>query len=421
MHLPKAIGIANKNKTYSAGLGQDRFAMNYIKRAREIEKCDKQNSDCVSWALLAQRNIEMNNINNSRGLVNKNIVHLLDMDENNKNMDQHRCSLTCDMNKSNIPPHKRPPILIYGKMLDKDVKRRTGFISEKMILAFILVVNNGDLNAIEKDRVSVLTWYEEWFFYLEWIWGRTLTRWQDAASEQQYHVDEKTLMNIFDNKRKTVLRCRLSWPVYLSYEEDRRLRKTKWNNKYEGHRVVFWDDTNISFCYKPSGANEQRLTYSSYYGKNCAKGGVFLQLSGWLGVEEELWTGATSDTHYQEQTGIFQRQDMFSRNDTVESKHIPFTNIFDKGYRSRLAAWRCGRQLTLQPDYAKSDMRFRGIQTLQSASIATDRSGNECAVNVCKLSGILKRGLTSAGDWTRMNDVWLAWSFQANFMFKPVL
>eukprot|EP00957_Ditylum_brightwellii_P033215 2516550-Ditylum_brightwellii.AAC.1 len=66
-------------------------------------------------------------------------------------------------------------------------------------------------------------------------------------------------------------------------------------------------------------------------------------------------------------------------------------------------------------------MQFRGIQTLQSASIVTDRSGNEHAVNICKLSGILKRGLTRAGDWGRLNDVWFAWSFQANFMFKPVL
>eukprot|EP00957_Ditylum_brightwellii_P155077 11804807-Ditylum_brightwellii.AAC.1 len=116
----------------------------------------------------------------------------------------------------------------------------------------------------------------------------------------------------------------------------------------------------------------------------------------WMVGSRGVMAGSMSDTHYQESTGIFQQQEIFSRNDTVESKHIPFINIFDKGYRSCLAAWHCNRQLTLQPDYAKSNVQFRGIQTLQSASIATDRSGNEHAVNVYKLYGILKRGLIRA-------------------------
>eukprot|EP00957_Ditylum_brightwellii_P090267 6874390-Ditylum_brightwellii.AAC.1 len=103
--------------------------------------------------------------------------------------------------------------------------------------------------------------------------------------------------------------------------------------------------------------------------------------------------------------GIFQRQDSFSQNNLVGDNYLPFTNLFDKGYRSHLAAWCCGRQLTLQPDYTKINMWFRGIQALQSTSIATDRSSNNHAVNVCKLSGILKRGLRRACNWVRLNDV----------------
>eukprot|EP00957_Ditylum_brightwellii_P040382 3056217-Ditylum_brightwellii.AAC.1 len=82
------------------------------------------------------------------------------------------------------------------------------------------------------------------------------------------------------------------------------MRKEKWNAKYDENCVVMWDDVNVSFAYKPSLADEQRLTFSFYYTENCAKGDVFLQLSGWLGVEE-LWVGTTSDTYYQEKTGIF--------------------------------------------------------------------------------------------------------------------
>ena len=65
-----------------------------------------------------------------------------------------------------------------------------------------------------------------------------------------------------------------------------------------------WDDTNVDLAYKPASAEEQRLTYNPYYACNCAKGGVFLQLCGWIGVEN-LWVGATSDSYYQQETRIF--------------------------------------------------------------------------------------------------------------------
>eukprot|EP00957_Ditylum_brightwellii_P159732 12157329-Ditylum_brightwellii.AAC.1 len=75
----------------------------------------------------------------------------------------------------------------------------------------------------------------------------------------------------------------------------------------------------------------------------------------------------------------------------------------------------------MQPFFEKSDQKFRGIQTVVSASVATDDSGNKHTVNRNKLLGILKCGLQSAGDFEQLNGVWLTWSFQVNFMFKPVL
>ena len=82
------------------------------------------------------------------------------------------------------------------------------------------------------------------------------------------------------------------------------MRKDKWKEKYNGKRVVMWDDTNVGSNFKLSGLYEQRVTYLSYYASNCAKDGVILQLGGWMGVEE-FWVGATSDTHYQQSTRIF--------------------------------------------------------------------------------------------------------------------
>ena len=90
-----------------------------------------------------------------------------------------------------------------------------------------------------------------------------------------------------------------------------------------------WDDTNVNFTYQPSGADDQRLTYSLYYATNCAKAGVFMQLCGWMGVEH-LWVGATSDSHYQENTKIFKNQQAFAANDLVDGKEIPFTCMLDK-------------------------------------------------------------------------------------------
>jgi hypothetical protein len=79
------------------------------------------------------------------------------------------------------------------------------------------------------------------------------------------------------------------------------------------------------------------LTFSSYYGGNVAKAGVFLQLCGWLGGFEP-GTGALSDTDYFERGGILEEQEEFQKWDT--SSLLAFINVLDKGYRCNLAAWR---------------------------------------------------------------------------------
>ena len=58
---------------------------------------------------------------------------------------------------------------------------------------------------------------------------------------------------------------------------------------------------------------------------------------------------------------------------------------------------------------------------MSSASTATDKSGNERAANVQKRAGYIQKGICSKSNLKRADDVWIAWSFQANFMFKPVL
>lgn len=180
-----------------------------------------------------------------------------------------------------------------------------------------------------------------------------------------------------------------------------------------------WDMTGIK-AYQFGAADLQRDTYSKYYAGNCMKGGIFCQLCSWMGVHD-LWGGNVSDTDYHNNSGYLEEQEEYQKKDMVDDKVVPFTVILDKGYRARAANLRRGGQLTLQPVYAKSDQRFKGSETMLSASVASDRGGNERAVNVSKRGGVIKRGFKPSMDAKMFQDSWIGWGFQMNFMYNPVL
>ena len=86
-----------------------------------------------------------------------------------------------------------------------------------------------------------------------------------------------------------------------------------------------------------------------------------------------------------------------------------------------MIAWKTGKQRVLQPVWAESDWRFGRNEALLTGSVATDRAGNERAVNVSKRAWFLSRDFAQNMSPKQMNDAWLTWCFQANFMFNPVL
>uniref|UniRef100_A0A7S4NEM8 DDE Tnp4 domain-containing protein n=1 Tax=Odontella aurita TaxID=265563 RepID=A0A7S4NEM8_9STRA len=204
----------------------------------------------------------------------------------------------------------------------------------------------------------------------------------------------------------------------MTEEVDSKLRSEKWNDRYGGKRVVMWDNTNVNMP-KPRDASMQRQNYSAYYGGNVGKGAVGLQLCGWMRTNE-LWDGAVSDSEYFEKSGILEMQAEFVANDSNNSD-VQFTNILDKGYHAVLAAWRAGKQFVLQPAYKKSERKFTSAEVLLSAAVAADRSGNERAVNVAKRCFILGKGIDPSHRLDEIDDIWLVWGFQANFMFASVL
>jgi DDE superfamily endonuclease len=304
-----------------------------------------------------------------------------------------------------------------NKIDDTYVKNTTGFPSKIALVAFIAIVSDGNIETITKT-ITNMTWLEEWYVYYEFVWGRSERRWVDI--ERKYNKSERTLRRLFDYKRYLHRKCRESWPIYATIEEDMRLRQAKWTDRYGNERVVMWDNTNVPL-YQPSSPDAQRNTYSPYYKANVGKGGVFVQLCGWMGTQE-LWVGAVSDTEYLLRSGILQQQQNFlTSQENLENNNVSWTIILDRGYRVSMQAWRAGRQSVLQPAFARSDRRFNTVETLRSAAIATDRGGNERAVRISKLCDYIARGVLINESAKRVCDIWLLWSFQANFMFDPVL
>ena len=213
----------------------------------------------------------------------------------------------------------------------------------------------------------------------------------------------------------------LRWPIYASFAEDAKFRDHKWNVHFDttkGHRVVMHDDsTNIPLA-SPTNAALQRALYNSYYGMCCAKAGVAVQLCGYI-YGLPLNTGHSDDTRFIEDTNILAIQQHFAETD--KSCQKLFLNIFDKGYQCVLAALSHGQDC-LQPTFAESEKQFKDNSTLYSGAVAVVRSGNERAVKRCKMSWFLKRGaVDQMWNIDLLCDVWDAWTFQVNFMYKKFL
>ncbi len=323
-------------------------------------------------------------------------------------------------NKPAKIPYQREKIMRhFNKTTNDYIKESTGFKSLLHMLSYICVLCKGDLQIMFKTS-SNLTWFEEWLLYFQIIWGKPLGRWVDAKNEHAKSM--RRCRYVFDLKlREISLKTRNDWPPYVTHTEDVALRKEKWNAVYgDDKRIIMWDNTAIRMKGKPTDAEFQRNTYSSYYAGNVAKGAVFIQLCGWIGAHD-LWVGAVSDSEYMKRSGILTQQQEYIEKDDQQCKEINWVNILDKGYKVGAAAWQAGGQLVLQPSFAKAEQKFSAHDTIRSAGIAADRSANERAVNRCKGCGYLDIGIKSHTDLERISDVWLAWSFQVNFMYKPVL
>ena len=148
---------------------------------------------------------------------------------------------TINNNSSIATPTKYIPKVTPGQT-DSEIHRRTGFFSEKQMLAFIVIVCNGDIETIARTNTT-LTWYEEWFFYFEWMSHKSVSRWIDA--EAVWNKCHKRLNVVFLEKLKIVRKCQELWPDYASFEEDKDLRHRYWDGKLIFFSDIFHPSRNI--------------------------------------------------------------------------------------------------------------------------------------------------------------------------------
>ena len=130
---------------------------------------------------------------------------------------------------------------------------------------------------------------------------------------------------------------------------------------------------------------------------------------------------------YNRRDGHLEYWIVFASNNEVEVKEgsvnisvLTFINVCDKGCRAKMVAWICGHQKVLQPKWAESDKRNQRNQILLSVSVVADNGGNERGVNIYKRAWFLSSAFLP-NMFQQMNYAWMAWLFQPNFMFNPVL
>jgi hypothetical protein len=89
----------------------------------------------------------------------------------------------------------------------------------------------------------------------------------------------------------------------------------------------------------------------------------------------------------------------------------PFTIVLDKDYRIVSDVLSIGGHYVLQPIFAQCNRQFTAVKTLVSATVATNRAGNERAVRYLKISDNISKGLLKNESVERLCNTWLAWGF----------
>jgi hypothetical protein len=187
--VPKPVGVQRQSTTASKGTARDRLFSSHVdllqKEITSLDKTKSKKYETIITAAVENARLAMQ----AWDKLEESVATLP------KNTENGSC----------LSESKGEPKLKYNTLTNKEVKRRTGFISKEAMLAFIVLVCNADRGKMTETKMS-LTWMEEWFVYFEYLWGRTLTRWLDV--EASTGLNTRLARIVFDYRNRQVLACR---------------------------------------------------------------------------------------------------------------------------------------------------------------------------------------------------------------------
>jgi len=204
-----AKSIAAKPSTLSKGIGYDRLATRILNNLQ----CDatKALQQTVEMLDIQQGKHSLSNINNSVHVAAGLDVHTA-IDDTGRVNTMTTSSLKVQptkwircvkvdrrvQEKDNNYLYKGLPCLITIDNLNSDVIwSRTGFQDVQYFLCFVAVITGGDIDCMT-ETCSYLSWLEEWFFFVEMMYGRMAIRWDDHA--RNYKISKYILQRVFQQK-----------------------------------------------------------------------------------------------------------------------------------------------------------------------------------------------------------------------------
>jgi hypothetical protein len=115
---------------------------------------------------------------------------VIDVDDNNS-IDHKKIKVMMNTHCT-VVKEESPPKFLLNDFTDQIIKDTTGFPSLSAMVCFIIIINKGEIDSIiNNTHTKKLTWFEEWLFTLEKIWGRSIIRWCDSSNK--YGVSKRVL------------------------------------------------------------------------------------------------------------------------------------------------------------------------------------------------------------------------------------
>jgi hypothetical protein len=189
MYLPAGDGVAaistispndattSQHKRQNRGLAKDRW-LNQL-----LQRVDSLSNECMLLSQMIE--VAEGNINE----INPVVAQTSGLPIDRLQQEKIRVEIPKEAYEKVIDKRTR---VRFNDLTDSYVKTTTGFSSVSILLAFIFVVTNGNINQVEHTTTH-LSWLEEWFVFFETVWCKHCTRWIDLSI--QYNVHSKTLRN----------------------------------------------------------------------------------------------------------------------------------------------------------------------------------------------------------------------------------